>query len=183
MFRHGWWRSTQRSSHSLYPVCTASQWTRMFLHQNIKPHLNLNIGVGQNRSDRETLCSNELFDLNRISYVIIFLSEAYLHTWLLWLQTWSALSVFPTRRGRKIYFYCVCVSFCCPTRVDIAVIQVDWTSIQAVAAGLTIHCHIWAFNRRMRSLKYSSIKLTNQLMALFIMHQYNLMWKENCRCL
>lgn len=148
---------------------------------NIKPPLNLSIGLELNRSDQR-LCNNELFDLNRIGYVIIFLSEAYLHTWLLWLQTWSALSVFLTRRGWKKYFYCVCVSFCCPTRVGSAVIQVDWTSIQDVAAGLTIHCHIWAFNRGMRSLKCSSIKLTNQLMALFIMHQYDLMGHENRSC-
>lgn len=105
---------------------TASQWTCMFLHQNIKPPFKPQHMCVAEQEWPETLCNNELFDLNRISSVIIFLSEAYQHTWLLWLQTWSALSVFLTRRGRKIHFYCDCVSFCCPTRVSSAVIQVDW---------------------------------------------------------
>lgn len=43
----------------------------------------------------ETLHNNELFDLhwNSSVCVIIFPSDAYSHTWLLWLQTWSALFV------------------------------------------------------------------------------------------
>lgn len=43
----------------------------------------------------EPLHNNELFDLDWNSFVcvIIFLSDAYSCTWLLWLQAWSALFV------------------------------------------------------------------------------------------